>query len=119
MNIGELANLPGETETKCIIVGTLYKQQELKPSILKSISEELQLPAQPSNLINFCATSDCLFLEDDVQRVKLAGKCPISKVVTGLVCAVVGHDLKNGTFWVQMFLHFFNLFSLTNKKLNK
>lgn len=87
-------------EIKCIVIGTLYKHQELKPSILKEIANELQAVPQPSRL-NFCSSKDTLFLEDDVSRVKLVGNITPNALVTGLACAVLGHGLQDGSFWVN------------------
>lgn len=83
-----------------ILVGVLYKDQRLKPSLLHDLSKELQLEAQPSN--NFASVDDKLFLEDETLRIRLVGNhMDIQEVVTGLVCAVLGHELENGTFWVE------------------
>lgn len=40
-NVYKLSELHDKTGEQCIIIGTLYKHQELKPSILKEISEEV------------------------------------------------------------------------------
>lgn len=86
-------------EVPSVIIGTLYKHQELKPSVLKEMAEELQAVPQPSRL-NYCSSKDSLFLEDDVARVKLVGNLTVEALVTGLVCAVCGHQTKDGSFWV-------------------
>lgn len=41
LKIRRLAELQDESNSRCVIIGTLYKDQELKPSILKEISEEV------------------------------------------------------------------------------
>lgn len=61
----------------------------MKPSILRDISEELQLQPQPQ-LSNFADDSDKLILEDELQRIRLFGKIDVHKVVTGIVVAVLG-----------------------------
>ncbi|KAL7289107.1 hypothetical protein TKK_0017055 [Trichogramma kaykai] len=87
---------------QCAIFGTLYKHQELKPSVLKTISEELQAVPQPPRL-NFCSPKDSVYLEDDVSRIKLFGGLEPDTLVTGLVCGVLGHVSSDGCFWVDDF----------------
>lgn len=84
------------------MIGTLYKHQELKPSVLRELSEELQLTAQPPST-NYASFKDLLFLEDEMLRVKLVGNhMNIQDVVTGIVCAVFGHELESGAFEVNI-----------------
>ncbi|XP_043277158.1 DNA polymerase delta subunit 2-like [Venturia canescens] len=84
-----------------IVIGTLYKHQELKPSILKELSQELQVPYQPQRS-NYTSDKDKLFLENELIRAKLLGNHPNPKaVVTGLICAVLGHETDDGAFWVD------------------
>jgi DNA polymerase delta subunit 2 len=41
VRIRKLFELEEAESAKCVILGTLFKHQELKPSILKEISEEV------------------------------------------------------------------------------
>lgn len=84
-----MADLREDNPEKCIIVGTTYVHQQLKPSILKEISEETQLAPQPIRK-NFSDDSDVLILEDEVQRIQLLGNFQVHNFVTGVVCAVLG-----------------------------
>lgn len=90
-----------EKDTDCIIIGTLFKLQELKPSILKEISDQLEIIPQPTRT-HFVHDSDSIVLEDELQRIKLVGDCiNIHQVVTGVVCALLGSEDENGIFTVK------------------
>lgn len=87
-------------EKSYILIGILYKDQKLKPSLLRELSKELQLEVQLNK--NYASADDKLFLEDETLRIRLVGNhINIQEVVTGLVCAILGHELENGTFWVE------------------
>lgn len=75
---------------KIIVIGTLFKHQELKPSILREISEDHQLTPLPPRT-NYADDEDILILEDELQRIRLVGKIDIQKMVTGVVVAVLGN----------------------------
>lgn len=100
----EVSRLALESPGKSyILIGVLYKDQKLKPSILRDLSKELQLEAQPSK--NYASTDDKLFLEDETLRIRLVGShMNIQEIVTGLVCAVLGRELENGAFWVHPYV---------------
>lgn len=57
---------------RCIVIGTLFKDQKLKPSLLKQISEANNLLPQPV-LTHFTDESDILYIEDELQRYQLMG----------------------------------------------
>ncbi|PZC84273.1 hypothetical protein B5X24_HaOG205468 [Helicoverpa armigera] len=81
--------------TTCIIIGTLFKFQELKPSILKELSDQLEIIPQAPRT-HFVHESDSLVLEDELQRIKLVGDCiDVHEVVTGVVCALLGGVLAS------------------------
>lgn len=65
-----------EQHEKCVIIGTLFKDQKMKPSVLKELSEENQLLPQPVVSITDVADvqSDALYIEDESQRYKLIGE---------------------------------------------
>ncbi|KAH9637149.1 hypothetical protein HF086_016171 [Spodoptera exigua] len=87
--------------TTCVIIGTLFKFQELKPSILKELSDQLEIIPQAPRT-HFVHDTDSLVLEDELQRIKLVGECiDVHNVVTGVVCALLGSEDEDGIFTVQ------------------
>lgn len=84
-----MGDLREEQPEKCILIGTLFVHQKLKPSILRDISEETQLAPQPVRS-HFVDESDQLILEDELQRIRLFGKMQPHDFVTGIVCAILG-----------------------------
>lgn len=71
--ICKLHKLTEEKYNKCVVIGTLFKDQKLKPSVLKQLAEGNQLIPQPI-LTHFTDESDLLFMEDEVQRYQILGK---------------------------------------------
>lgn len=49
--VKKLFELKEGVEETCVVIGTLFKHQELKPSILKELSDELQMVPQPKRFI--------------------------------------------------------------------
>lgn len=98
--IKKLCDLRDDCEEECIIIGTIYKHQSHKPSILKEISEENQLAPQPPRS-NYSDPEDKIILEDELQRVRLHGNVEVNKVATGVVCAAMGLIEEDGRFDVQ------------------
>lgn len=93
-----------DSEKSYILVGVLYKddlKEKLKLSLLRDIDNE---PLHET-LINEDDTSNYIkiFLEDETSRIKLIGNhMNIQEIITGVVCAVFGHETENGTFWVYV-----------------
>ncbi|XP_022129102.2 DNA polymerase delta subunit 2 [Pieris rapae] len=85
----------------CVIIGTLFKLQELKPSILKELSDQLEIIPQPART-HFVHETDTVVLEDELQRIKLSGLCINSdEIVTGVVVAILGSEDEDGIFSIQ------------------
>ncbi|KAK9880463.1 hypothetical protein WA026_011709 [Henosepilachna vigintioctopunctata] len=76
---------------------TLFKDQKLKPSIVKELSEANQLLPQPI-ITNYTNESDMLYVEDELQRYQLYGNLKGEKLVTGITCALLGQDMGKGKF---------------------
>lgn len=64
--------LAEENHPKCIVIGTLFKDQRLKPSILVQLSEANHMKPQPIRP-HFSDPSDVLLIEDELQRYELIG----------------------------------------------
>lgn len=88
---------------KCIVIGTLFKDQKLKPSIVKQLSEANQLVPQPI-LTNFTDDSDVLLIEDELQRYQILGNLKKEELVTGITCALLGSDIGKGKFTVEDYI---------------
>lgn len=85
----KISELSEDSQETCIIIGTLFKDQSLKPSILKEISDDNQLVPLPPRS-NYNDENDFLILEDELQRIRLEGKINVSALVTGIICGVLG-----------------------------
>lgn len=104
--IKKMFELDEDHPQQCIIIGTIFKHQTLKPSILKELSEETQLAPQPARF-QFCADDDLLILEDELQRIRLVGDAlDVHQLVTGIVCAVLGTELCSDESIVSYILTF-------------
>ena len=95
-----------QLDQDCVVIGTLYKQMELKPSILKEISEQNGLVAPPpgtGSRSRFADTSDELILEDELQRVALTGDIVVGEMISGTVVALYGRQPEEyaGKFFVK------------------
>ncbi|CAD5123822.1 DgyrCDS12130 [Dimorphilus gyrociliatus] len=90
-----------QTNKRCVIIGTLFKSMQLRPTILKEISEENDIPPQPMDC--YIDESDELYLEDEVQRIILVGNIKASDYVTGVTTAIVGLEKEedHGKFYVE------------------
>lgn len=103
-----MADLENLENQQCIIIGTLYKHQQWKPSILRELSEEHQFNVSCSKP-NYCSEKDQPFLEDEMLRIKLVGEqVDLKQIVTGVVCAVLGNENSDGTFMVILILEKYN-----------
>lgn len=89
----KISELNEDSPETCIIIGTLFKDQVLKPSILKELSEDNQLVPLPPRS-NYNDETDFLILEDELQRIKLDGKINVPEMVTGVIAAVLGESIK-------------------------
>mmetsp|Transcript_31897 Transcript_31897/g.51502 ORF Transcript_31897/g.51502 Transcript_31897/m.51502 type:complete len:474 (+) Transcript_31897:49-1470(+) len=84
-----------------IIVGTLYKEMSLKPSILKQLARERSFEVAPA-LAKYISEDDSVVLEDEYGRVKLTGAAlDVNSLVTGLVVAFRGSGQSGGDFLVE------------------
>ncbi|KAL1494529.1 hypothetical protein ABEB36_010113 [Hypothenemus hampei] len=96
--IVKIHKLTEENYDKCIVIGTLFKDQKLKPSVLKQLAKDNQLLPQP---IVYTDESDVIYMEDEVQRYKIIGNIDGKKLLTGITCALLGSDIGKGTFQVE------------------
>jgi len=95
-----------QQQEEVLIIGTVFKQQERKPSILKELSEpseDGELELEPAHT-KYTADTDSLVLEDETMRVKMEdtlGKMKPGDLVNGVVAGVWGREAKGGRFAVK------------------
>ncbi|GAB0092826.1 DNA polymerase delta subunit 2 [Sergentomyia squamirostris] len=98
--IRKIQDLSEDNPEKCVVIGTVFKQQVLKPSVLKELNGQWNIMPQPI-APSFTDDSDYVMLEDELQRVRLFGNIVPHDLVTGVMCAALGHILEQGRFNVD------------------
>lgn len=91
-----------------VLIGVLYKDMSLKPSVLADIQDNLNLsdqflmPSSGANVQRRTGDKDIMFLEDMEARLQLVGTGLFEKLVTGLVVGILGRiDTQTGHFLVN------------------
>lgn len=87
-------------DSECVLIGTIYKEMQLKPSVLDEYKEKNGIMgAGVQERENFASDSDVLILEDESGRANLAGmECMAGKLVTGVTMAIKGSVKAGGSF---------------------
>ncbi|CAF2654721.1 unnamed protein product [Rotaria sp. Silwood2] len=83
-------------DEECILIGILFKQMILKPSIIKQLATENGFNLQPPHK-RYVDRTDQLILEEETQRITLDGNIDINQFVT----AVHGYENEKGVFIVK------------------
>lgn len=95
---------------KCIVIGTLYKSQQLKPNILLEYTREKFIEDADIGLgfqeeANRTSESDFLILEDEYGRARLTfaqdTEHNVGQFVTGIVVACLGEENEAGDFIID------------------
>ncbi|KAG8953686.1 hypothetical protein FRC04_001890 [Tulasnella sp. 424] len=84
----------------CYVIGTVYIDMRLKPSILDDIvKDEFNLAAPPT--AKYFSDDDYITLEDESGRVKLVGEVIANAgIVTGIIIGALGMETPSGDFEV-------------------
>lgn len=85
---------------ECILIGILFKQMILKPSIVKQLATENSFNLLPPRK-RYVDPTDKLILEEESQRITLDGNIDVNQFVTGIVIAVRGHEDDKGVFIIN------------------
>jgi len=92
-----------ERRENILVVGTVFKQEENIPSILKEYAEksEDQVTLPEGHKEKFTSENDHLILEDDTMRVQLIGNVKPEYFVNGVIIGVWGKEARGGKFDVK------------------
>lgn len=104
-NIRSLSDLDNiDPNEQIVVIGTLFKTQNLKPNILKEVGEENAITNEEVEerpiLDKQIDETDELVLEDELQRARLHftetdTDLKVDQFVTGIVCGILGCMNKN------------------------
>ena len=87
---------------ECVLVGTLYKEMELKPSVLDEFKELGAINVNVKPIEKYSSPNDFLLLEDESGRVRLIGlENYMGTFVTGVMVALRGIINDKGVFDVR------------------
>lgn len=86
---------------RCLLIGTLIKQQALRPSVLKNLADHVNVYVPPIRNMKLTEETDSVDLEDDMQSVQLCGKIESQMVVSGIVVCLVGSEIRGDLFQVE------------------
>lgn len=76
-----------------VVIGTIFKDMKLKPSVLEEYTRERGLPAELMKE-SLCSEDDKVVLEDESARMSLSGSAlPVDQLVTG----ALSYDLEFST----------------------
>ncbi|DBA76745.1 TPA: hypothetical protein ACH3X2_008775 [Trebouxia sp. C0005] len=101
VQLANILTLPENDEV--LVVGTVYKDMKLKPSILDEYVKD-RGASQLVGRTKFIGADDSIILEDESARMKLRGEgLPVGQLVTGVVMAVKGVAAPGGDFQVNAF----------------
>ena len=93
-----------QTRNECIVIGTLFKEMDLRGSVLDEFKDHNGISGGVQTLHNFASKHDFLVLEDDSGRLGLGGdmiQALAPTTVTGVVVAVKGYVNEGGVFEVN------------------
>ena len=87
---------------ECVLVGTLYKEMELKSSVLDDFKEMGSIDVNVKPIEKYTSPNDFFLLEDESGRVRLRGmENKVGSLVTGVLVALKGIINDSGTFDVH------------------
>ncbi|KAG2219561.1 hypothetical protein INT45_013220 [Circinella minor] len=86
---------------RCYVVGTIYVEMQLKPNVLKDLTQETSLAA-PVVPRKYKGSEDKISIEDESGRIQLIGAVLEKEFwVTGTVVGLLGKESSTGAFEVQ------------------
>ncbi|KAI4520548.1 DNA polymerase alpha/epsilon subunit B-domain-containing protein [Schizophyllum commune] len=84
----------------CYVVGTVYMEMPLKPSVMEDIARDHSI-APPPPPPKICSKEDHVMLEDESGRIRLVGaRVTTAPLVTGVIIGALGVETPNGDFEV-------------------
>lgn len=103
----------GSKTAECIVIGTIFKRMRLQPDVVDELSKGNFHVKCEKYLGHYTSQDDTLVLEDCEESIQLVGKINPKHLVTGVVVALLGVSIDDGS----QFMVFDICFAEPNREL--
>jgi len=93
-----IPHVPGRSRAnECIVIGTIFKRMKMQPDVVRELSQGNFHVKIDRYHGHYTSQDDTLVLEDVDESISLVGNINPKRFVTGIIVALLGIPLENGS----------------------